>query len=67
MLDKARDVALDVRVGILHGVANLGLRREMHESDHIEELCQELGVVEVAFDDEEVMLVEFDNAIFASF
>ena len=66
MLDKARDVALDVRVGILLGVANLGLRREMHhvrESNHIEEL----GVVEVAFDDEEVMLVEFDNAIFASF
>ena len=59
--DEARDVAVDVGVGILHGVANPGLRREVHhvgESDHIEELCQELGVVEVAIDDEDVMLGE---------
>ena len=56
--DEARDVAVDVRVGILHGVANPSLRREVHhvsESNHIEELRQEFRVVDIAFDDEDVV------------
>jgi len=59
--DEAGDVAVDVGLGILHGVADAGLGGEVHdvgEGDDVEELGEELGVVDVAFDDEDLVRVE---------
>lgn len=59
--DEARDVAVDVGLGILHGVAHAGLCGKVHdvsEGHDVEELGEKLGVVDVAFDDEDLVRVE---------
>ena len=53
--DEAGDVGADVRRGVLHGVADAGLRGEVEdvgEGDDVEQLGEEAAVVDVAVDDE---------------
>jgi hypothetical protein len=53
--DEAGDVGVDVRRRVLHGIAHVGLRREVEhvgEGHDVEELGQEAAVVDVALHDE---------------
>lgn len=59
--DEAGDVAVDVRVGVLHGVPDAGLSRQMHhvrKCHGVEELVEETIVVYVAFHDEDAVALE---------
>ena len=59
--DETGDVAVNIRVGVFHGVPDSSLSRQMHhvsKSHHVEKLSQQLGVVQIAFNHQNAVAVK---------